>query len=148
MSKIKLQTSSNLAHPIVSAMLGNSNSMLPTAQAKNLGVILDPSLFLSPYVQFVSKSYQLYLQNIFRICFATCAILASGGAKLWWEGKSSSHITVNIIYYWIIALNCFDCGFFQEHFPKPCPNLLGSLVRHRSIDQSVSRKLILPSWQT
>lgn len=129
----------------------NSNSKPPVAQAKNLGVILDSSLFLSSYTQFVSKSHHHYLQNIFRIwaSLKTSTILVSGGARLWEEeGKiwKENHPAMSLspLLLLNLALKWFECEVFQEElFPKPYPNLPGSLFRHRSTDQTASRELIL-----
>lgn len=42
-------------------------TILPAAQAKNLGFTLDVSLPLIPHAQSLDKSYQIYLQNVSQI---------------------------------------------------------------------------------
>lgn len=105
MSKTKVWPSSKLAHfRAIGVSLMSVTSSSPIAQAKNLGVIINQCLFLSLYVQFVSKSHQFYLQNFFRIwpSLTTFTILASGGSRIWgkeWKirKKPSCHIIVTII---------------------------------------------------
>jgi len=69
MSKVKLiiLTLSTQALPIAFLISVDNYPIMPVAQVKKLGVILDSSLFSHTHVQSVRKSCWFYLPNISRI---------------------------------------------------------------------------------